>query len=69
MKRMIAGLLLMVGMGAGTMFASDGYWRGREVRRDEARIAHDRREIRRDRYFGDYGAARHEERVLHRDRR
>jgi hypothetical protein len=71
MKRMIAGVLLMIGMGAGTMFASDGYWRDRhDIRRDEVRIAHDRRELRRDAYHGDYAGVRHEERALryeHRD--
>jgi len=65
MKRTIAGLLLTVGMGAGTMFASDGYWRDRrDIGRDEARIAHDRREVRRDLYYGNYAAARHEDRKL-----
>jgi hypothetical protein len=72
MKRMIAGVLLLVGLGAGTMFAEDGYWRNRrelrrDIRRDEAQIAHDRRELRRDRYFGDYAAARHERRELRRE--
>lgn len=55
----------MIGMGAGTMFASDGYWRDRhDIRRDEVRIAHDRRELRRDAYHGDYVGVRHEERAL-----
>jgi hypothetical protein len=61
MKRMIAGVLLLAGMGAGTMFAEDGYWRDRH---DEARIAHDRRELRRDLYRGNYAGARHERREL-----
>jgi hypothetical protein len=48
MKRMIAGVLLLIGLGAGTMFAEDGYWRDRrDIRRDEVRIAHNRRELRR----------------------
>src|ERR1039458_5783755 len=65
MKRMIAGVLLLVGLGAGTMFAEDGYWRDRrDIRRDEVRIAHDRRELRRDLYYGNYAAARHERREL-----
>lgn len=76
MKRMIAGLLLIVGMGAGTMFADD-YWRDRrDIRHDEARIAHDRRELRRDLYNGNYRGARHERaelrheyRDVNRDRR
>ena len=42
MKRMIAGALLLMGLGAGTMFADDT-WRDRQdIRHDEARIAHDR---------------------------
>jgi hypothetical protein len=77
MKRMIAGVLLLIGMGAGTMFAQDGYWRDRrDIRHDEARIARDRRELRHDLYNGNYAAARHERkelrhdyRVLNRDRR
>jgi hypothetical protein len=65
MKRMIAGLLLVIGLGAGTMFADDGYGRDRrDIRRDEAKIMHDRRELRRDLYRGDYAAARHERREL-----
>jgi hypothetical protein len=69
MKRTIAGVLLLVGLGAGTMFADDG-WRGRrDIRHDEARIAQDRRELRRDQYCGDYGAARQERRELRREYR
>lgn len=65
MKRTIAGVLLLIGLGVGTMFADDGYWRDRrDIRRDEARIAHDRRELRRDLDYGNYGAARHERREL-----
>ena len=65
MKRMIAGVLLLIGISAGTIFAEDGYWRDRrDIRRDDARIAHDRRELRRDLYDGNYGAARHERREL-----
>jgi hypothetical protein len=61
MKRMLAGVLLLIGMGAGTMFADDGYWHDRrDIRRDEARIAHDRRELRRDLRHRDYAGARHE---------
>jgi hypothetical protein len=70
MKRAIAGVLAVMALGAGTMFASDGYWRDRrDIRRDEARIAHERRELRRDLYNGNYGAARHERRELRRDYR
>jgi len=70
MKRMIAGVLLVMALGAGTLFADDGYWRDRrDIRRDEARIARDRRELRRDLYYGDYVAARHERRELRREYR
>ena len=61
MKRMIAGVLLLIGLGAGTMFAEDGR---RDIRRDEAKVAHDRRELRRDLYHGNYAGARHERREL-----
>ncbi|MGA8540123.1 MAG: hypothetical protein WB566_11540, partial [Terriglobales bacterium] len=60
MKRMIAGVLLILGLGAGTLFAEDGWRDRRDIRRDEARIAHNRRQLRRDLYHGDYAAARHE---------
>ncbi len=64
-RRSIAGVLLLIGLGAGTLFASDGYWHDRrDIRRDEVRIAHDRREVRRDLYYGNYAGARHEERAL-----
>lgn len=69
MKRMIAGVLLLMGLGAGTMFADDGWRDRREIRHDEVRTARDRHEIRGDLYCGNYGAARHERRALRRDRR
>jgi hypothetical protein len=69
MKRMIAGGLLLIGLGAGTMFAEDGYRRERDIRRDEAKIAHDRWELRRDLYYGNYAAARHERKELRREYR
>jgi hypothetical protein len=70
MKRMIAGVLLLIGLGAGTMFAEDGHWRERrDIRRDDARIAHHRRELRRDLYSGNYAGARHERRELRREYR
>ena len=69
MKRMIAGVLLLIGLGAGTMFAEDGYRRERDIRRDEARIAHDRRELRRDHYYGNYAGARRERKELRREYR
>jgi len=69
MKRMIAGVLLLIGLGAGTMFAEDGYRRERDIRRDEAKIAHDRWELRRALYNGNYAAAEHERRELRREQR
>jgi len=70
MKRMIAGVLLLIGLGTRTMFAEDGYWRDRrDIRHDEARIARDRRELRRDLYDGNYAAARHERKELRHDYR
>jgi hypothetical protein len=70
MKRMIAGVLLLMAMGVGTMFAEDGYWRDRrDIRRDEGKIVHDRRELRRDLYDGNYAGARHERRELRREYR
>jgi hypothetical protein len=64
MKRTIAGVLLLIGLGAGTMFAEDGYRRERDIRRDEAKIAHDRWERRRALYYGNYAAAEHDRREL-----
>ena len=65
MKRMIAGVLLLIGMGAGTLFAENDYRRDRrDIRHDEAKIARDRRELRRDLYHGNYAGARHERREL-----
>jgi hypothetical protein len=69
MKRTIAGVLLVFALGAGTTFAEDGYWRNRDIRRDHARIAQDRRELRRDLYYGNYRGARQERRELRRDYR
>jgi hypothetical protein len=69
MKRTMAGVLLLIGMGAGTMFADDGWHDRRDIRHDEVRIARDRRELRHDLYSGDYGAARHERRELRREYR
>ena len=75
MKRTIAGILLLIGMGVAPALASD---RGlhRDIRHDEAKIAHDRRELHRDLRRGNYRAARHERRELrheyrdlHQDRR
>lgn len=69
MKRIFAGVLLVMALGTGTMFAQDSYWRGRDIRRDEARIARDRYELRHDLFRGKYRAARHERRELRRDYR
>jgi hypothetical protein len=69
MKRKIAGVLLLMGLGAGSLFAEDGYGRNRDIRQDEHRIAHDRRELRRDLAHGNYYAARHERRELRREYR
>jgi len=69
MKRTIAGVLLVLGLGAGTMFADDGWRDRRDIRRDEAKIACDRRELRSDLYYGNYGAARRERRELRREYR
>jgi hypothetical protein len=76
MKRMMAGILLLIGLGAGTVFAEDGYRRERDSRRDEARIAHDRSETRRDPYYGNFAEVRrertemrHEYRDLNREHR
>ena len=52
------------------MFAEDGYGRDRRnIRRDEAKIAHDRRELRRDLHYGNYAAARRERKELRREYR
>jgi hypothetical protein len=70
MKRTVAGILLLLGMSAGTMFAEDGYRNDRrDIRRDEVRIEHDRRELRRDCYHDNYLAALHERRELQREDR
>jgi hypothetical protein len=69
MKRTIAGVLLLLGLGAGTMFADDTWRARRDIRRDEVRIVHDRRELRQDLYCGNYAAARHERRDLSREYR
>jgi hypothetical protein len=74
MKRAIAGFLLLVGMAVSPALAFDG---GkdlpRDARRDDARVAQDRYESRRDLdrndYRRDYPAAHHERRDLRRDYR
>jgi hypothetical protein len=70
MKRAIAGILLLVGIGVAPALAWDGD-RGlhRDIRHDQAKIDHDRRELRRDMHYGNYAAARHERRELRREYR
>jgi len=69
MKRTIVGVLLLMGLSAGTMFADDGWRVRRDIRHDEAKIAHDRWELRRDLDRGDNRAAGHERRELRREYR
>ena len=70
MKRAIAGIVLLVAIGAAPALAHDGDRAlRRDIRHDEARIAHDRRDLRRDLRNGNYAAARHERRELHREYR
>jgi hypothetical protein len=85
MKRALAGLMFLVFAGAGSMMAQSngGYYRDRDlrgdyadrradiqdIRRDEAKIAHDRWELRRDLYYGNYRAAAHERAELRREYR
>lgn len=70
MKRAMAGILLLLGMGVAPALAWDGN-RGlrRDIHHDEARIAHNQRALHRDLRQGDYGAARHERRELRREYR
>lgn len=72
MKCAIAGFLLLAGLSAAPAFAWDRDGdRGlhRDIRHDEARIEHERREMRRDLYYGNYAAARHERREIRRQER
>lgn len=69
MRRTIAGVLLLIGLGAGTVFADDYGRDRRDIRRDEVKIARDRRELRRDLYDGNYSGARHERKELRREYR
>ena len=72
MKRTIAGMVLLIGLGAGTLFAEDNYRHDRRgVNRDEASVSNERRESRREVYDGYYAAApreRREARSQDRDR-
>jgi len=70
MRRAITGILLLVGMSVAPALAWDGnHGLRRDIRHDEARIAHDRRELRRDVYHGNYAAARRERQELRREYR
>ena len=70
MKRAIAGILLLAALGVAPAFAWDGnHGLRRDIRHDEAKIAHDRRELDRDLSRGNYAAARHEQRELRREYR
>jgi hypothetical protein len=77
MKRTIAGFLLLGGMAVAPAFAFDGdhdMHRDRQnsreyVRHDEARVAQDRYEFRRDADRYDYAAARRERFAQQRDYR
>jgi len=70
MKRGIAGILLLVAMAVAPALAYDGDRAlHRDIRHDQAKIAHDRRELRRDLRNGNYAAARHERRELRREYR
>jgi hypothetical protein len=60
MKRILIGTFLIGVMGLGTAMADDGWRDRRDIRHDEAQIAHDRRELRRDLREGNYRAAAHE---------
>ena len=66
MKRTVAGVLLLLGMSVGTVFAEDSWRDRRDIRHDETKIEHDRRELRRDLERGDYRAARPERKELER---
>jgi hypothetical protein len=73
MKPAIAGFLLLVGMGVAPTFAYDGDRDlRRDVQHDEARVAQDRREFRRDldrRDYDDYAATSRERLEQRRDYR
>ena len=70
MKRAIAGILLLVGLSVAPALAWDGdHGLRRDMRHDQARIAHERRELRRDLYCGNYAAARRDHRELGREYR
>lgn len=70
MKRALAGILLLAAMGVAPALAWDNdHGLRRDIRHDEGKIAHDRRELGRDLSRGHYAAARHERRELRREYR
>jgi hypothetical protein len=70
MKRALAGILLLAAMSIAPALAYDGDGGQRsDIRRDESRITHERREQRRDFRNDNYVAARHERREVRRDYR
>lgn len=70
MKRAITVILLLVGMSVAPALAWDGdHGLRRDIGHDEAKIAHDRRELHRDLYYGNYAAAHRERRELRREYR
>jgi hypothetical protein len=74
MKRAMTGILLLAGMIVGMTVSPALAWDGdrglrRDIRHDDAKIAHDRRQLRRDLNRGNYEAARHERRELRREYR
>jgi len=69
MKRAIAGILLLVGMGVAPALAESDRALRHDIRHDEAKIAHDQYKLRRDLDNGNYAAARHERRKLHQEYR
>jgi hypothetical protein len=69
MKRTIAAIVLLIGLGSGTLFAEDPYRRERDIRHDQAQIAQDRWELRRALSYGDYETAARLQRKLRREYR
>jgi hypothetical protein len=67
-KGAIARTLLLLGLSVAPALAWDGdHGERHDMRHDEAKIAHDRWELRRDLYYGNYAGARHERRELGRE--
>lgn len=83
MKTKLFGLILIAAMGTGTVLAQDG-WRDRrdlghdyadrntdvrDIQQDQAKIAHDRWELRQDLREGNYRGAAHERAELNQEYR